>query len=171
MYTYFIMKVELTNKRMKNFKDSHGVAVDFHINSQEKDIVIYQNVNVIIQTVSNSGSPSGEKYSFTEAWEYDPKKNTTDYFMVPLNWRERQKGYMKVVSYIWAISGKMPSHLKKGKDLDYWGDNAYGSFEKLTPKGKATSRTFKVSWDNIDKIGNRNYTKGKDLVVEWDSNK
>ena len=84
---------------------------------------------------------------------------------------KEKKGYMKVVSYIWAKSGKMPPHLKKGKELDYWGNDAYGSFDKLKPEGKTTRRTFKVSWDNIDKIGNRNYTKGKDLVVEWDSNK
>lgn len=165
------MKVEIINKRRKNLKGRHGVAADFRIDSKENDIVIYQNVNVIIQTVSNTGSPEGDKYSFTEAWEYDPKKKTTDYFLVPLDWREEKKGYMKVVSYIWAKSGKMPPHLKKGKELDYWGNDAYGSFDKLKPEGKTTRRTFKVSWDNIDKIGNRNYTKGKDLVVEWDLNK
>lgn len=99
------------------------------------------------------------------------KKNTTDHFLVPLDWRKRQKGYMKIVSYIWAKSGKMPSHLKKGEQLDYWGNDVYGSFDKLKPEGIITRRTFKISWDNLDKIGKQNYTKGKDLVVQWDSNK
>lgn len=78
---------------------------------------------------------------------------------------------MKVVSYIWAKSGNIPSHLKKGKQLDYWGNDAFGSFEKLTPEGKVTRRTFKISWDNTDKVGGHNYTKGKDLILKWDSHK
>ena len=156
------MEVQIVNRKKQNKADRHGVRVDFKIDNPAKNTVIYQNVKVKLKTINGNGEKDTEKYEFTEAWKYNPNKLPTDSFLVPIDWRADQKGYMKVKTKIWAEEGKMDSRLKKGTSADYWG-NLHGSFDLLEPKEPITIRKVKFKWDNIGRKAKSNFAGGKDL--------
>ena len=159
------MEVKVNNLRRQNRKDRHGWAVDFKVDSDEKPITIYQNVYVWLKTVDKDGEEDSMKYSFTEAWKYDNKKKITDAFLVPVDWRKNQKGYMKVKSIVWAKKGEIDLSLKKGTSDDYWG-NLHGSFDKIIPTSRTTKRKVTIKWNNLGKKAATHFTKGKDLILK-----
>ena len=61
----------------------------------------------------------------------------------------------------------MDSRLTKGKGLEYWG-TAHGSFEILQPTSAVTTRQAKFSWKNDGKTSPSHYSKGIDLILEYD---
>ena len=158
------MKVLIRNKRPENKSDRHGYKIDFFLPDKNlpKHLVIYQNIKVKIVTIDDKGDKDKIKYKFTEAWKYSKNKKITDSFLVPIDWRVNQKGFMKVTSKIWVEEGKINSSLKKGTSRDYWG-NLHGSFDLLEPKGEITYRNEKISWDNLGKTKKSTFTKGQDL--------
>lgn len=103
------MEVKVNNFRRQNRKDRHGWAADFKVDNGGKPVTIYQNVYVWLKTVDKDGDDDSMKYSFTEAWQYDSNKKITDSFLVPVDWRKNQKGYMKVKSIVWAKEGSIDS--------------------------------------------------------------
>ena len=159
------MEVQVVNTKRQNRKDRHGWQVDFKLDKQYKAATIYQNVYVWLKTVDNKGEEDNMKYSFTEAWDYDAKKKITDSFLVPVDWRKNQKGYMKVKSVVWSNQEKMNPKLKQGTNADYWG-NLHGSFDKIIPTSKTTKRKVTIKWNNIGKSAASNFTKGKDLSLK-----
>jgi predicted RNA-binding protein with RPS1 domain len=158
------MKVLIRNKRPENKSDRHGYKIDFFLPDENlpKHLVIYQNIKVKIVTIDDKGDKDKIKYKFTEAWKYSKNKKITDSFLVPIDWRVNQKGFMKVTSKIWVEEGKINPSLKKGTSRDYWG-NLHGSFDLLEPKGEITYRNEKISWDNLGKTKKSTFTKGQDL--------
>ena len=94
------MEVQVVETKRQNRQDRHGWQVDFKLEKQYKTATIYQNVYVWLKTVDDKGEEDNRKYSFTEAWKYDAKKKITDSFLVPVDWRKSQKGYMKVKSVV-----------------------------------------------------------------------
>ena len=163
------MKVELTNFKRQSKAGGHGWSIDFKIPAVDSQkpppkAVIYQNVYVKIATVDENGDADKEQYKFTEAWKYNSKKNITDSFLIPVSWRENQKGYVRVNTVIWSELGKINPKLKQSPKgtTEYWG-NLHGSFNLLEPKGQETIRRFKVEWDNIGLSKGVNFSKGKDL--------
>ena len=161
------MKVEVTKTKRQNKKDRHGWQVDFKLDKQYKTATIYQNVYVWLKTTDDKGEEDSLKYSFTEAWEYNSKKKITDSFLVPIDWRKNQKGYMKVKSIVWANQDKMNPKLKKGTDADYWG-NLHGSFDTIIPTHPTTKRKMTITWNNLEKTAASHFTKGKDLTLKKD---
>ena len=159
------MNVEVKNFRKQNRADRNGFAIEFHIANPQPNTIIYQNVSVSLKTINGSKEKDKLKYEFTEAWKYSPSRKITDSFLVPVDWRMDQKGYMRVKTKIWAVSGPMDSGLKKGTGSDYWG-NLHGSFDVLTPpEENVTTRRVKFVWDNIGKTAKKHFAKGVDLEV------
>lgn len=161
------MKVIVHNKRPESKSDRHGYKIDFILTDKNlpKQLVIYQNVKVKIKTIDEKGEIDKLKYEFTEAWKYSKSKKITDSFLVPIDWRINQKGFMKVQSEIWVEEGKINPSLKQGTSRDYWG-NLHGSFQLLKPTGEITYRNEMISWDNLGKTSKTTFTKGKDLVYK-----
>ena len=159
------MIVKVNNFRRQNRRDRHGWAVDFKIDNPSEPATIYQNVYVWLKTIDSNGEEDSMKYSFTEAWKYDSSKKITDSFLVPVDWRENQKGYMKVKSVVWAKQGEIDSSLKKGTGDDYWG-NLHGSFDKVIPTSTTTKRKVTIKWDNLGKKAATHFTRGKDLILK-----
>lgn len=154
------MRVDVINTRRENKKERHGWKADFKIEDAPKGTIVYQNVYVNIK------SSDGEKlkYSFTEAWPYNPSRKITDSFLVPLDWRKNLSGRMKVSAIVWARPGPMDASLRKGEGAAYWG-NLHGSFDLLRPTYPTTKRKVVIEWDNIGAKAAAHYTKGKDLTL------
>jgi hypothetical protein len=163
-------KVFVVNKRPENLSDRHGYQVDFALANEAdmpEDIVIYQNVKVKIETINSEGETDDMNYEFTEAWKYDPDRQITDSFLVPIDWRVDQKGFMQVKSEVWAEEGKIHRSLKKGKGRQFWG-NLHGSFNLLPPKGRVTYRNETIIWDNLGKESDDTFVNGKDLTYDME---
>jgi hypothetical protein len=161
------MRVEVLETKRQSKTDRHGWKADLKVPSKKK-AVIYQNVRVYLYAVDSENESDKLKYSFTEAWVYDPKKNITDSFLIPLDWRKNQAGYIKIKTVLWSEdTDKINPKLKKGTIDDYWG-NLHGSFDLLTPKMPITVRRFKASWNNIGKTKSKYFTNGKDLTLDRD---
>lgn len=158
---YYIMKVKIVDTRRENKKERHGWKADFVVDNAPSNTVIYQNVTVKIK----SSDGEKDKYSFTEAWPYDPTRKVTDSFLVPLGWRKGLSGRIKVIAITWARTGPMDSSLKTGVGDDYWG-NLHGSFDLLRPTFPTTKRKVVITWANEGKRSATHYTKGKDLTLE-----
>lgn len=158
------MIVEVIDTRRENKKLRHGWKADFKVDNAPKGTVIYQNVYVNIK----SSDGEKEKYSFTEAWTYNPSRKITDSFLVPIEWRKNLKGVLKVSAIAWALPGPMNTSLKKGTTHDYWG-NLHGSFDLVRPTSKTTKRKVVINWDNVGKRTASHYTSGKDLTLEKNS--
>ena len=159
------MKVQIVNMKQQSKSDRHGWSVDFKINNPPKKTVIYQNVYVSLGSVNSEGEKETSRYKFTEAWKYNSKKNITDSFLIPLDWRKNQNGFIRINTVIWSEEGDINKLLKKGNSsADYWG-NLHGSFDLLTPKEPVTIRNFRAEWENVGKSAKKFYTKGKDLKL------
>ena len=117
--------------------------------------------------INSKGDKDTSRYRFTEAWKYNPKKIITDSFLVPLDWRKNQVGYIRITTQIWSEEGDINPALKKGDSADYWG-NLHGSFDMLTPKDPVTRRKFKAEWNNLGKNASTHFSKGKDLTLVRD---
>jgi hypothetical protein len=159
------MDVYVVNTKRQNHKDRHGWKVDFELDERYETATIYQNVYVWLKTVDNNGEEDDMKYSFTEAWNYKSKKRISDSFLVPVDWRKNQKGYMKVKSVVWSNQDKMDPKLKRGTSDEYWG-NLHGSFDKIIPTSQTTKRKVTIEWDNLGESTASNFTKGKDLTLK-----
>ena len=155
------MRVKIVDTRRENKKQRHGWKADFKVDNAPKGTIIYQNVYVNIK----SSDGEKDKYSFTEAWTYDPSRKITDSFLVPLDWRKGLDGRMKVSAIAWALPGPMDPSLKKGAGDDYWG-NLHGSFNLVRPTSDTTKRKVVITWENDGKKAAKHYTSGKDLTLE-----
>jgi len=164
------MRVRVENMRRENLnkRGRHGWKVDFVVPNATKGTIIYQNVHVSIK----SSDGAEQKYSFTEAWPYQPSKKTSDSFLVPVEWREGTKGKLKVAAIVWALPGPMDPSLKKGTNDDYWGTAVHGSFNMIKPVGPPTAKTTKrkvaIEWDNRGKTAKSTFMSGKDLTLTRD---
>ena len=156
-------EVEIRNARQFSLKDRHGWAYDFHIDNTPANTAIYQVVKV---TLKASDGDSDEQ-EYTEAWHYRSDRKITDYFLVPMDWRQNLSGTMNVETQIWAQAGPMDSRLTKGKGLEYWG-RLHGSFELLRPTSEPVRRKVKFSWGNEGVTRPSAFTKGKDITRVFD---
>lgn len=157
------MRVKVVDMRRQNKKGRHGWKADFKVDDAVEGTIIYQNVYVNIK----SSDGEKEKYSFTEAWPYNPARKVTDSFLVPLDWRKGLDGKLKVSAIAWARPGPMDPALKKGAGDDYWG-NLHGSFDLVRPTYPTTKRKVAITWENTGKKAAKHYTNGKDLTLARD---
>ena len=162
------MKVTVVNSKRQSKTDRHGWSVDLKVDDPPKKVAIYQNVYVSMSVTNSKGEKDQLKYRFTEAWSYNPKKNITDSFLVPLEWRKNHTGRIRINTVLWSEEGEIDPSLKKGENYDYWG-NLHGSFDMLTPIEPVTIRNFKAEWNNVGKTASTHFTKGKDLKVIKDN--
>ena len=155
----------------ENLPDRHGFSVQLSPRTPVPNGFIIQSVKGYIESMQDDGKYELDSIALTEAWEMKHSTRGKDAFLVPLDWRVRQDGSLRLETKLW-FSSSLDSRLHcQPNQVSHFGTLA-GTLEYLEPPPYAavTTREVIILWTNIDKSASRthqDYRNGKDLFIFW----
>ena len=156
----------------ENLPDRHGFSVQLSPRFPVSNGFIIQSVKGYIESMHDDGEYELDSIALTEAWDMKySTRSGKDAFLVPLDWRVRQDGSLRLETKLW-FSTTLDSRLQCRPDqISHFGTLA-GTLEYLEPPPHAavTTREVIILWKNIDKSASRthqDYRNGKDLFIFW----
>ena len=159
----------------ENLPDRHGFSVQLSPRTPVPNGFIIQSVKGYIESMQDDGKYELDSIALTEAWEMKHSTRGKDAFLVPLDWRVRQDGSLRLETKLW-FSSSLDSRLHcQPNQVSHFGTLA-GTLEYLEPPPYAavTTREVIILWKNIDKSASRthqDYRNGKDLHIFWNINR